>query len=234
MFIEINEQNQNVIYISTVNKEIITIDGEQTYRLKYVFANGSVLYETFDTKADMEQKYEQVLSVSSIDNFIEIDGKMMNLHWISSYQQVGSDMSYTKANGTEMEESFDTPEEAEERYEEISKESSIDINNYYTKNEVNNLVSKNLKTKFVDTLPQEGEVNTIYFVRKQGKSGDVYDEYIFDNNGNPEKIGSTDIDLTPYATKEYSDDADLDTLNAAKDYADTLFSSLVDGDEEEF
>ena len=234
MFIEINEQNQNVIYITTIDKETITIDGKTTYRLKFVFANGSIIYEECESKSAMDSKYEEILATDSIDNFIEINGKMMNLHWVSSYAQNGTEINYTKANGTEMTEEFDTEEEAEDKYEEVTKESSIDINNYYTKNEVNNLVSKNLKTAFVDTLPQEGEVNTIYFVRKQGKSGDVYDEYIFDSEGNPEKIGSTDIDLTPYATKEYSDDKDTDTLNAAKDYADTLFSSLVDGDEEEF
>lgn len=77
-------------------------------------------------------------------------------------------------------------------------------NDTYSKNEVNTLVNNITKVtiSIVDTLPTTGESNIIYFVAKTGSTNDVYDEYVF-INGNPEHIGSTDVDLTGYATENW-------------------------------
>lgn len=78
--------------------------------------------------------------------------------------------------------------------------------NYYTKDEtynqreINNLISnlRNVSIQVVDVLPVPGESNIIYLVpRATSEDDNTYDEYIFVNN-NPEKIGSTDIDLSGY------------------------------------
>lgn len=67
-------------------------------------------------------------------------------------------------------------------------------------------LSANLKREIVDSLPSEGEQNIIYMVAKQTSSTDnVYDEYMY-INGQWELIGSTEVDLSGYYTKEEADD----------------------------
>ena len=57
------------------------------------------------------------------------------------------------------------------------------------------------------TLPSTGVKGTIYLVGHDHGQGDAYDEYIDTNqNGNWEKIGHTDIDLSNYATVDDLDD----------------------------
>ena len=62
--------------------------------------------------------------------------------------------------------------------------------------------------KIVPHLPSiaEGKVGIVYLVENNGSGNNVYDEYIFlppdsPYEGRYEKIGTTDIDLTPYAKK---------------------------------
>lgn len=62
--------------------------------------------------------------------------------------------------------------------------------------------------KIVPHLPSiaEGKVGIVYLVGNNGSGNNVYDEYIFlppdsPYEGRYEKIGTTDIDLTPYAKK---------------------------------
>lgn len=62
--------------------------------------------------------------------------------------------------------------------------------------------------KIVPSLPSiaEGKVGIVYLVGNNGSGNNVYDEYIFLPPDSPfegryEKIGTTDIDLTPYAKK---------------------------------
>ena len=77
--------------------------------------------------------------------------------------------------------------------------------NYYTRTEVNDLIGQITTISFevVDVLPQTGEANKIYLVPStEGQPQNGYDEYIYVNE-NWEKIGSTDIDLSQYATTEY-------------------------------
>lgn len=75
----------------------------------------------------------------------------------------------------------------------------------YTQEEVNALIGKisTISFEVVDVLPQTGEANKIYLVpATEGQSQNGYDEYVYVNES-WEKIGSTDIDLSQYATKEY-------------------------------
>lgn len=85
-----------------------------------------------------------------------------------------------------------------------------DLTNYYlksetyTQTEVNNLIGqiKTISIEVVDTLPTTGEDNKIYLVPKEGSTGDVYNEYIWVNDA-WELIGSTQVDLTGYATQDW-------------------------------
>ena len=75
---------------------------------------------------------------------------------------------------------------------------------------INNAVGKitSFEYKIVENLPSiaDGKVGTVYLVPNEGSENNVYDEYIFLPPDSPfegryEKIGTTDIDLTPYAKK---------------------------------
>ena len=73
----------------------------------------------------------------------------------------------------------------------------------YTKSEVDNLLSavSSLDIEVVQTLPtQDISTSTIYLVPKTSSTNDNYDEYIYVSNS-WEHIGSTEVDLSNYATK---------------------------------
>lgn len=75
----------------------------------------------------------------------------------------------------------------------------------YTKTEVNNLISAIEKATFelVNQLPATGVSNVIYLVPSSNpKVQNVKDEYIWINNA-WEQIGSTQVDLTGYATETW-------------------------------
>ena len=75
----------------------------------------------------------------------------------------------------------------------------------YTKQEVNNLIGQiaTLQFQVVSTLPQTGDSKYIYLVPSSNpKIQNVKDEYIWVNNS-WEQIGSTQIDLTGYATENW-------------------------------
>ena len=89
-----------------------------------------------------------------------------------------------------------------------------DLENYYlkqetyTKEEIENLIGQ-IKTahfEVVESLPEIGQENIIYLVRKPDEEfDDIYVEYIWVNNAY-ELIGSTKVDLSGYLTKtEYND-----------------------------
>lgn len=72
---------------------------------------------------------------------------------------------------------------------------------------ISNLV--NLHLQIVEQLPDSGESNIIYLVKKSGSLQDTYDEYVYIENA-WEKIGNTDIDLSNYYTKEEIDNIKIE------------------------
>lgn len=90
---------------------------------------------------------------------------------------------------------------------------------------VTSLVSTGLKREIVQALPTTNiSDTTIYLMLKDpaGASGDIYDEYMYINN-NWEHIGSTEVDLSGYATESYVSDGYIQkvalmNLQAGKPY----------------
>lgn len=63
-----------------------------------------------------------------------------------------------------------------------------------------------VKMQVVDILPETGETDTIYLVKKDNPGEqNLYDEYVY-ANGAWKHIGDTSVDLTDYYTKEESDE----------------------------
>lgn len=84
--------------------------------------------------------------------------------------------------------------------------------------------------KIVETLPATGVKGTIYLVPNSKGTQDVYDEYLYITSG-WEKIGTTKIDLTDYATIDYVDGKisdDIGTHDADSDAHSDLFADKQD------
>ena len=70
-----------------------------------------------------------------------------------------------------------------------------------TNNTISAVIDAGFNVEVVQTLPETGEANTIYFVPKEGSANpDVYNEYMYINSA-WEKIGSTEVDLSNYYNK---------------------------------
>ena len=97
-------------------------------------------------------------------------------------------------------------------YEQLPYVSGVDLSDYYTKEETNNLIKdlKSIKIKgeasSLSDLPLRGnEEGDLWFIKKQSPDdNDRYDEYVWYKN-KWESFGSSDIDLSEYAKKSYVD-----------------------------
>lgn len=80
----------------------------------------------------------------------------------------------------------------------------------YTQSDIDTMLAQisSLKIEVVDSLPQTGSADTIYFLRVRQQGNDIYQEYFWVNN-TWELIGG--IDLTDYYTK-----TEVNTLLTAK------------------
>lgn len=107
---------------------------------------------------------------------------------------------------------------------------SVDLSNYYNKQEVDNLVDTIPKfdIKVVQTLPSSNiSPTTIYLVTSQSESSDIYKEYIYVNN-NWELLGIQKSDLSNYYNKTEIDNllnakvnsSDLSTVATSGSYND--------------
>lgn len=83
----------------------------------------------------------------------------------------------------------------------ITVSSDIEIENYYNKSEVNEMIDnlESITFKPVDELPDVGEPRIIYLVPSSPGSDD-HSEYIWFNN-RWELIGHTSVDMSDYYTK---------------------------------
>lgn len=99
------------------------------------------------------------------------------------------------------------------------------INNRYTKEEVDNMISviPKFAITVVDTLPiQDISTTTVYLIpNHSSETNNLYDEYIYTTQW--EKLGTQTVDLSDYPT--------IGDMNTAIQAA---IDSIVDGDEVEF
>lgn len=125
---------------------------------------------------------------------------------------------------------------------------AADRNEVVSKDTVNGLINSavgkitSFEYKIVDSLPAttEGKKGTIYLVAHSGSTNqNSYDEYIFlpaegSTAARYEKIGTTDIDLTPYARKteipkkvsQLTNDSDFETKTNVGNRITTAINNL--------
>lgn len=96
------------------------------------------------------------------------------------------------------------------------------------KTEINKAVSESghLKREIVDNLPLSGIDNVIYMKSKSGEKDNIYDEYMWINQ-KWERIGSSEVDLSNYPTKQALEESMTRTLTEAKQYTDQEKSKYV-------
>ena len=130
--------------------------------------------------------------------------------------------------------------EIEKKADKASTLAGYGIADAYTKDETDSAIATavanagHLKRVIVDALPAtEIDTNTIYMVPTVGDSifdDNIYDEYMY-INGKWEKIGTTETDLTQYATKDYVDNAIADiplaTLTRGENDAVSIVAGLI-------
>lgn len=89
----------------------------------------------------------------------------------------------------------------------------------YTKQQVDDAITTaiagvtQIQFSIAQALPATGEAGVIYLIA----NGNVYDEYIYVNNGF-EKLGSTDVDLSDYVQTSQlreATDAEIETILAS-------------------
>lgn len=88
-----------------------------------------------------------------------------------------------------------------------------------------------VKMQVVDTLPDTGETDTIYLLKKGIPSQqNLYDEYVYTETSGWEHIGDTSVDLTDYYTKEEINNK-LDKFSYILDIkSNASTNSVFDGD----
>ena len=150
---------------------------------------------------------------------LSLDAEDNDKHYVYSVKQKNGQISVSSASFSD---SF--TKQLESAHTTGGVVSRTDVNTA-----INNAVGKitSFEYKVVDSLPavSEGKKGTIYLVAHSGSTAqNIYDEYIFlpaegSTEARYEKIGTTDIDLTPYAKKteiptkvsQLANDSDFET-----------------------
>lgn len=101
---------------------------------------------------------------------------------------------------------------------------ALDLSSYATHEDVEQVIAYFNFIKVMDELPLDGFPNRIYLVPKTDtQTQDLFDEYVWVNKGTDEApqwgwewvtTKQIEVDLTPYATKEYADTSALNTLKS--------------------
>ena len=165
---------------------------------------------------------------------IEKHENLVSTYYLSSISQDGGRVSATAINYNYA--FNEALKNAAGRNEVVSKDTVNEL--------INSAVGKitSFEYKIVDSLPatSEGKKGTIYLVAHSGSTNqNSYDEYIFlpaegSTAARFEKIGTTDIDLTPYAKKtdiptkvsQLTNDSDFETKTNVGSRITTAINNL--------
>ena len=172
----------------------------QNTKAQLVYRVGDSEYERVNplTLADIVQMEEsQSGTAENIINYIdsELAKKADKATTLAGY---GITDAYTK---TESDEKF---------AQKATTLAGYGITDAYTKLEVDGKIAEliNFRVEVVQSLPPEGQTNVLYLVPKEGTGSDVYDEYVWivnNNVGHYEFLGTTQVDLSNYYTKDEAD-----------------------------
>ena len=146
-------------------------------------------------------------------------------------------LGWFTANSTAL---IQIPEATSSEYGFVKVDNTLDststnpVENRVITSAISSLVS--IRCEVVSELPATGENGVIYFVPNDGSEPNIYDEYIWiDSTGKFELIGTTEIDLTNYVTKDDLNDtllnyiSETELTNILNNYVtDSEFDNLIE------
>ena len=189
----------------------------------------------YQNATEVNSKIDTKLGEIKLDfKDVEKNENLVSTYYLSSISQDGGRVSATAINYNYA--FNEALKNAAGRNEVVSKDTVNGL--------INSAVGKitSFEYKIVDSLPSttEGKKGTIYLVAHSGSTNqNSYDEYIFlpaegSTAARYEKIGTTDIDLTPYAKKteipkkvsQLTNDSDFETKTNVGSRITTAINNL--------
>lgn len=176
--------------LSKIPVIISSIESYPTEGSKNLITSGGVYQALKDSETSAEKTHQELLNeISNVNSTLSTEISTVSTNLSSKISQIET-TAIPNAIKAAIVDNLDT---------EDSNKALSATQGKVLKTMISNLA--NLRIEVVNELPSTGETNVIYLVKKAGTNPDVHDEYVY-VEGNWEKIGNTEVDLSNYYTKD--------------------------------
>lgn len=176
--------------LSKIPVIISSIENYPTEGSKNLITSGGVYQALKDSETSAEETHQELLNeISNVNSTLSTEISTVNTNLTTKITQIET-TTIPNAIKAAIVDNLDT---------EDSNKALSATQGKVLKTMISNLA--NLRIEVVNQLPSTGETNVIYLVKKAGTNPDVHDEYVY-VEGNWEKIGNTEVDLSNYYTKD--------------------------------
>lgn len=176
--------------LSQIPVVISSIENYPTEGSKNLITSGGVYQAVKNSETSAEETHQELLNeISNVNTTLSTEISTVNTNLTTKITQVET-TTIPNAIKAAIVDNLDT---------EDSNKALSATQGKILKTTISNLA--NLRIEVVSELPETGETNVIYLVKKSGTNPDTHDEYVY-VEGNWEKIGNTEIDLSNYYTKD--------------------------------
>lgn len=176
--------------LSKIPVIISSIENYPTEGSKNLITSGGVYQALKDSETSAEETHQKLLNeISNVNSTLSTEISTVNTNLTTKITQIET-TTIPNAIKAAIVDNLDT---------EDSNKALSATQGKVLKTMISNLA--NLRIEVVNALPSTGETNVIYLVKKAGTNPDVHDEYVY-VEGNWEKIGNTEVDLSNYYTKD--------------------------------
>ena len=177
--------------LSKIPVIISSIESYPTEGSKNLITSGGVYQALKDSETSAEETHQELLNeISNVNSTLSTEISTVNTNLTTKITQIETTTIPNAIKATIVD-NLDT---------EDSNKALSATQGKVLKTMISNLA--NLRIEVVNELPSTGETNVIYLVKKAGTNPDVHDEYVY-VEGNWEKIGNTEVDLSNYYTKDH-------------------------------
>lgn len=176
--------------LSKIPVIISSIESYPTEGSKNLITSGGVYQALKDSETSAEETHQELLNeISNVNSTLSTEISTVNTNLTTKITQIET-TTIPNAIKAAIVDNLDT---------EDSNKALSATQGKVLKTMISNLA--NLRIEVVNALPSTGETNVIYLVKKAGTNPDIHDEYVY-VEGNWEKIGNTEVDLSNYYTKD--------------------------------
>ena len=176
--------------LSKIPVIISSIESYPTEGSKNLITSGGVYQALKDSETSAEETHQELLNeISNVNSTLSTEISTVNTNLTTKITQIET-TTIPNAIKAAIVDNLDT---------EDSNKALSATQGKVLKTMISNLA--NLRIEVANELPSTGETNVIYLVKKAGTNLDVHDEYVY-VEGNWEKIGNTEVDLSNYYTKD--------------------------------